>query len=73
MPIAIWYVRAGGTWHIIAFNGGFQIPSSEAGNLAPGDYLIPYVESTMESGNLHGLYAKFSDVKGQLFASEVQK
>jgi hypothetical protein len=24
----------------------------------------------MESGNLHGLYAKFSDVKGQLFASE---
>jgi hypothetical protein len=64
------YVRAGGTWHIIAFNGGFQIPAEEVGSLVPGDYLIPYVESQMESGNLHGLYAKFSDVKGQLFASE---
>ena len=64
------YIRSGGAWKYITFTGGFQIPKEEAAGMTPGDYLLPYAESTMENGNLHGLYAKFSDVKGLLFASE---
>jgi hypothetical protein len=57
------YVREGGSWHYIAFTGGFQIPAEEAGSMVPGDLLIPYVQSTMDDGAVHGLYAKFDDVK----------
>ena len=64
------YVRAGGTWHTVGFTAGFQIPSEESSGIGPEDLLMPYVEKTMDDGAVHGLYAKFSDVKDQLFASE---
>ena len=41
--------------------------------LSAGDFLIPFVEKQMEDGALHGLYAKFSDIKGLLFADETSK
>ena len=53
------YFREGGTWSYIARTAGFQIPNYEAGGLTDGDFLIPYVDSHMEDGAVHGLYQKF--------------
>ncbi|MCL4353135.1 MerR family DNA-binding transcriptional regulator [Patescibacteria group bacterium] len=38
--------------------------------LKPGDFLIPFVEKAMSDGALHGLYANFADVRGQLLSPE---
>ncbi len=62
------YVRSGGVWKYIAFTGGFQIPTDETTGLSVGDYLIPYVESGMDDGAVHGMYRKFSDVKDTLLS-----
>ncbi len=80
------YYRYGGAWHYSAQTAGFQIPDYEAYSydfdrksfnedkpLAQGDFLMPFVENPMQDGALHGLYAKFSDVKGTLFAEEHEK
>ena len=58
------YFREGASWSYIARTGGFQIPEEEARiqNLEVSDYLIPYVESRMSDGAIHGLYKKLSDV-----------
>jgi hypothetical protein len=55
------YFRESGSWSYSAKAGGFQIPNYEAGGLTDGDFLIPYVESHMEDGAVHGLYSKLSD------------
>ena len=55
------YFREGGTWSYIARTGGFQIPAGEVGDLQIGDNLMPYVESRMEDGALHGLYKKYDN------------
>ena len=52
------YFRYGGAWHYAAQSGGFQIPNYEAGGLSVGDYLMPYVESTLSDGAVHGMYQK---------------
>jgi len=52
------YFREGGSWSYSAKAGGFQIPNYETGGLSTGDYLMPYVESFMEDGAIHGLYQK---------------
>ena len=62
------YVRSGGIWKYIAFTGGFQIPTDETTGLSVGDYLIPFVESGMDDGAVHGMYKKFSDVKDTLLS-----
>ena len=72
------YYRSGGTWSFIGKTEGFQIPAEEVSSLSGltgqpiqiGDFLIPYVETHMEDGAVHGLYTKFSDVKDALFASQ---
>jgi hypothetical protein len=77
------YVRTNGTWRYVGLTAGFQIPNNEAYSynfdtktfdtsqpLAVGDFLLPFAESQMSDGAIHGLYTKFSDVKGLLFASE---
>jgi len=64
------YIRNAGAWSFIAKTAGFQIPAYEAEGLSAGDFLIPYVEKKMEDGAFHGLYRKFSDIKGLLFAEE---
>ena len=64
------YYREGGAWSYIAKTGGFQIPASESSGLSSGDFLMPYVETTMSDGAVHGLYSKFSDVKKLLFVDE---
>ena len=48
------YFREGGAWVYAAKSGGFQIPDYEAGGLNDGDLLIPYVESHMNDGAIHG-------------------
>ena len=53
------YFREGGAWSFAAKAGGFQIPNYEVTGLLTGDYLMPYVESFMEDGAIHGLYQKF--------------
>lgn len=62
------YFREGGAWSYAAKAGGFQIPNYEAGGLTDGDYLIPYVDYHMGDGAVHGLYAKWSEVKDKLLA-----
>jgi len=62
------YIRNAGAWSYIAKTAGFQIPDFESGGLSEGDYLIPYVEKKMGDGAVHGLYAKWSDVKNILLA-----
>ena len=52
------YVRNDGAWNYIAQTAGFQIPSFESGGLSVGDPLLPYVESIMADGAVHGLYKK---------------
>ncbi len=77
------YYRYGGAWHYSAQTAGFQIPNYEAyaydftthefdtaRHLAQDDFLIPFVENFMEDGAVHGLYAKFSDVKDTLLSDE---
>jgi hypothetical protein len=66
------YFREGGAWSFIARDGGFQIPVEETEGLTEGDLLLPYVESKMADGSLHGLYTKFSEVKGLLFHEETE-
>lgn len=66
------YIRNGDAWEYIAKTGGFQIPDYEAENLEVGDYLIPYVESKMSDGGVHGLYAKWSEVKNDLLSGITQ-
>ena len=41
--------------------------------LMPGDFLIPYVDEYLPDGAVHGLYARFSDVKGKMFKEEQEK
>ena len=41
--------------------------------LMPGDFLIPYVDEYLPDGAVHGLYARFSDVKGKMFKEEQAK
>ena len=41
--------------------------------LMPGDFLIPYVDEYLPDGAVHGLYARFSDVKGKMFQEEQEK
>jgi hypothetical protein len=41
--------------------------------IQPGELLIPYSGSDMSDGAVHGLYARFSDVKGIMFADENEK
>jgi len=60
------YFRYGGAWHYVNQTAGFQIPNYEAAGINPGDFLIPYAESRMSDGAIHGLYAKFSDIKDEL-------
>lgn len=62
------YVRSGNAWKYIAFTGGFQIPSDETDGLSTGDFLIPYVESSLADGAVHGMYKRFSDVKDSLLS-----
>lgn len=38
--------------------------------LKPGEFLIPYVDEYLDDGAVHGLYARFEDVKGKLFKDE---
>jgi hypothetical protein len=52
------YFREGGSWSYIARTAGFQIPEYESSGLSVGDLLLPYVESTMSDGAVHGLYKK---------------
>jgi len=65
------YFREGASWSYIARTGGFQIPDyeSEILNLKSGDYLMPYVESFMSDGAIHGMYQKF-DLNKVLAASD---
>ncbi len=62
------YVKSGDAWKFIAFSAGFQIPNYETSGLSTGDYLIPYVESNMNDGAVHGMYKKFSDAKEELLS-----
>lgn len=62
------YVRNAGAWSYIAKTAGFQIPDYESVGLEVGDYLMPYVEYKMTDGGVHGLYAKWSDVKATLLS-----
>ncbi|KKU61287.1 MAG: hypothetical protein UX82_C0004G0001, partial [Microgenomates group bacterium GW2011_GWE1_47_12] len=52
------YFREGGEWHYAARTAGFQIPKEEVAGLSIGDTLIPYVETFMSDGAVHGLYRK---------------
>ncbi|MDO8240702.1 MAG: hypothetical protein Q7T51_01850 [Candidatus Moranbacteria bacterium] len=38
--------------------------------ITPGELLIPYADSTLQDGAIHGLYARFADVKNQMFQEE---
>nr|MBP9698115.1 hypothetical protein [Candidatus Moranbacteria bacterium] len=38
--------------------------------LEPGEFLIPYVDEYLDDGAVHGLYARFDDVKSKLFGEE---
>lgn len=60
------YIRNASQWSYVAKTAGFQIPDFESEGLEAGDYLIPYVERKMSDGAVHGLYAKWSEVKDQL-------
>ena len=53
------YFREGGVWSYIARTAGFQVPVEEIAGLSGGDYLLPYVESFMADGAVHGMYQKF--------------
>ncbi|MFH1244054.1 MAG: H-type lectin domain-containing protein, partial [bacterium] len=52
------YIRNDGAWNYIAKTAGFQIPNFESAGLSVGDTLLPYVESIMSDGAVHGLYKK---------------
>ncbi|QQR78763.1 MAG: hypothetical protein IPJ68_00545 [Candidatus Moraniibacteriota bacterium] len=41
--------------------------------LQAGEFLIPYVDEYLEDGAVHGLYARFGDVKSKLFGEEQQQ
>jgi len=62
------YFREGGAWVYANKSAGFQIPNFEVAGMNTGDFLIPYVESYMSDGAVHGMYTKFADVKNQLLA-----
>ena len=64
------YFRENGSWSYIAKTGGFQIPAEESNGFSNGDFLMPYVDTKMSDGAVHGLYSQFSDVKKLLFADE---
>jgi hypothetical protein len=77
------YFRYSGAWHYAAQTAGFQIPDYESFSydfstgsfdssrpLEAGDFLMPFVEKGLSDGAVHGLYAKFSDVKGTLLKDE---
>jgi hypothetical protein len=71
------YFREGGSWSYIARTAGFQIPDYESTGLSVGDLLLPYVESTMSDGAVHGLYKKLRlqdlldyDTKSLTFAGD---
>ena len=38
--------------------------------MQPGEFLIPYVDEYLEDGAVHGLYARFADVKDKMFETE---
>ena len=48
-------------------------PQYMSEKLAPGDFLIPYVDQYMEDGAVHGLYARFDDVKNLMFKEEKEQ
>jgi hypothetical protein len=41
--------------------------------MQPGEFLIPYVDEYLPDGAVHGLYARFSDVKDNLFGEEQEQ
>jgi hypothetical protein len=41
--------------------------------MQPGELLVPYADSYMPDGSVHGLYARFDDVKVMMFAEINQK
>ena len=45
-------------------------PEYLTARMQPGEFLIPYVDEYLEDGAVHGLYARFSDVKSKLFGEE---
>ncbi len=45
-----------------------NFPQYLTAKLAAGDLLIPYVDQYMSDGAVHGLYARFDDVKAMMFA-----
>jgi len=53
------YFREGGIWSYIARTAGFQIPKEEVAGLSKGDFLLPYVDTFMSDGAVHGMYQKF--------------
>jgi len=62
------YWKEGEAWGYAAQSAGFQIPVYETEGLAIGDFLMPYAESTMSDGAVHGMYKKFTDVKNELLS-----
>jgi hypothetical protein len=45
-----------------------NFPQYLTAKMAAGDLLIPYVDQYMADGAIHGLYARFDDVKNMMFA-----
>ena len=45
-------------------------PEYLSSRLEPGELLIPYVDEYLSDGAVHGLYARFADVKDKMFATE---
>ncbi|MDO8240703.1 MAG: hypothetical protein Q7T51_01855 [Candidatus Moranbacteria bacterium] len=41
--------------------------------ITPGELLIPYADSTLQDGAIHGLYARFADVKDQMFQEQISQ
>jgi hypothetical protein len=77
------YYRYGGAWHYSAQTAGFQIPNYEAFSydfnnsefdaqkpILAGDFLMPFAEKNLDDGAMHGLYAKWSDIKDTLLLDE---
>jgi hypothetical protein len=45
-------------------------PEYLTARMQPGEFLVPYVDEYLEDGAVHGLYARFEDVKGKLLKDE---
>jgi hypothetical protein len=53
----------------LSFDGSNH-PEYVTSPMQPGDFLVPYVDEYLPDGAVHGLYAKFSDVKNTLLSEE---